>query len=375
MAKKELVIVNDEDGGRTLKVDSGRKSRSEDLVNPLDPETGESTFDDINSRFTMDRPAPRAAGADRDDVDADGNVIISEDEVEELFPKKLKPRDADLDEDEDDEDEEEDEDEDRPVDSAAEDEEEDDEPSPRRKGVRGRIDRERRLRQESDQDVEDLRARVNELQAKIDGQASEAEYTAKQKDLDTQIETVRAELKAAVEAGETDKQLDLQEKLSDLKADKRASTSQYEAAKTARAERKTTVSPIVARKVDQWKRQHPRYNKDAEFAGAANGIDIALSNEGYDPESREYYVELDKRLAKRFPEEYKGRKPEREQRRHPSQNLRGEGGNRKPTKQGNFEIGKDGRVKLSKFDVQTMRMFNLDPDNAADVREYVNNNR
>lgn len=367
MAKKDLVIIDDEAGGITVAPTTITEKK--DDADPLARADGETTFDDLNSRFSMRSPAPRAAGADRDEVDADGNVAITDDDLDTLFPdpKTLgKDRREEPDEDEDEE-----EDEDR-VDS--EEEEPVEEPTLKR-GWKARLEREQRLRRESEDNYKDLKAVVDDLRAKVEGKESETEYEQKQKALNDKIGTKQAELKAAMEAGETDKVLQLQDELDDLKYERRSAKEKFDAAKEAREKRKTTASSIVLRKVEQWKRRHQRYDKDPKFASAANVIDVQLAAEGLDPESDEYYKELDARLAKHFPDEYRGQR-QRTQRQHPSQHQPREvEGRRQPRRSGNFEIGKNGQVKLSKFDVQTMRDFGLDPTDKNDVREYINQNR
>lgn len=366
MAKRDLVIIDDEEGGLTLSPTTVTDKKTD--TDPLARAPGEPVFDDLNSRFSMDRPAPRAAGADRDEVDADGNVEITDDDLDTLFPdpKTLGKNDEEPDE------------EDEPLRADEVLEDEDDEPVAEeptlKRGWKARLAREQRLRREAEENFRDLQADVNDLRAKIEGKESEAEYNQKQQELGSKIAAKQAELKAAMEAGETDKVLSLQDELDDLKYERRAGREKFEAAKEAREKRKTTASPIVLRKVDQWKRRHQRYSTDPEFASAANVIDARLAAEGLDPESDEYYKELDKRLAKHYPDEYRGQR--KETRRHPSQHQPREiDGRRQPRRAGHFEVGKNGQVRLTKFDVQTMRDFGLDPSNKDDVRAYINENR
>lgn len=379
MAKRDLVIVDEEDGGLSLSPSTPKKT--EDRSNPIDADRGEQDFDDLNSRFSMSSPAPRANGSDRDE--APGDVDITDEEMRELFPdpKKLgkKSRDEDADEEDDEDDEEEDTRQDDPVDSEddeRDEEDESDEPSPRKNKFQKRLEREQRLRREDREEIEDLRAEITGLRAKVEGKETENEFNTKQAELGSKIAAKQAELKAAMEAGETDKVISLTDELDDLKYERRSSREKFDAGQKAREERKTTASAIVARRVNQWKRKHPKYGKDSQLTSVINVIDSQLAAEGFDPETDEYYEELDRRAAKHYPKEFKRAKPEREQRRHPSQHSEREqeGARRAPKKVGNFERGRNGQVKLSKFDVQTMREFSLDPTNPEDVREYVRNN-
>ena len=108
---------------------------------------------------------------------------------------------------------------------------------------------------------------------------------------------------------------------------------------------------------------------------------------GFDPETDEYYKELDRRIKKRYPEEYKMERRQRDEdtddeteegetsparRRHPSQQLRR--GNDRGTKDvGGFKV-RGTKVTLSPRQKANMRNFQMDPSNPDDVKEYVISN-
>ena len=378
MEKPNLVIINDEDGGVILSPAKSRKS----VTDPPDPIAGDPTFDDLDSRFNM--PVPSGMGDEDEEEppakgDASEDEEEDEDDLDELFPrdKKGKPKLKGAEEEDEEEEQDEEETEDLPD---TEDEEEDTVRAGR--GIKGRIARERRLREELKADNSDLRDRLAQLEETVNSRASEEKFAASKVALSGKIETKRAELLAAEESGDSAAKVRLIEELSDLKAELRTAEQQHETAVKAAEKKKTTASPIVARKVGQWKRRHPRFNRDAVFGNFAVGVDRQLASENrLDPESDEYYEELDRRIAERYPEEYKGqhqkKTKDRERPQHPSMGHRREGGDKRPPRKasgGEFEIGKDGRVKLTKEHVRIMRTFRLDPENAEDVRIFIRSN-
>jgi hypothetical protein len=63
-------------------------------------------------------------------------------------------------------------------------------------------------------------------------------------------------------------------------------------------EQQPTASPYAL----EWIDEHPAFNDDEEFNAAALGANAKLLKLGFDPETPEFYEELDKRLSKRYPE-------------------------------------------------------------------------
>jgi hypothetical protein len=240
--------------------------------------------------------------------------------------------------------------------------------------MRSRVARERRLREESDANYKDLKSEVDDLRAQLNKTASDEEFNSTKSKLEGEITGIRTDLTAAIEAGDSAKQVELQDKLAEKRGELIAARTLYEGAKTAAEAKKTTSSTIVQRKVQQWVRKHPRFNRDPEFGEIARVIDKQVARDGYDPETDEFYEEVDKRLAKRFPDEYKGQRKEGERRnKPPSQGFRREAGGPKTKQIGNFEV-RGGKIKLTESQVKNMRTFGFDPSNAEDVRDYISNN-
>lgn len=342
MAKKPFDIVEDDD--TTVDLDLKPRKLAGTDADPIDPDTGDSLFDDISPRFRMDEP------------DDDAGVIVRPSDEEDPDEEEDPEEDADTDEDED---------------------EDPDGDEPRKSSVARRIERERRLRQEAEDNFRDVKRRLDEIDARTQAQASDAEFAQVKADIEAKLTDARTKLEKAIEDGDSKAQTQLTETMQDLKVDLRVKTQEHEAAKKVVTERSTTANSVVKRKVGQWLRQHQRFNTDPVFSQFVRAVDKAIAAEGFDPETDEFYEEMDRRISERYPEEYKGRKKGKDdaprRQRPPSANFRREGDGTRP-KRGEFNV-KNGKVKLTARQIQIMRNFQLDPGNPADVREFVQNNR
>lgn len=352
MADKQLTIVEDEDESISLTVAPSAKDKGSDDTNPIDALTGEPMFDDIDPRFGLVEPAEIRkkkdieVGDEPEDDDLDTSDV-QEDEDGEFVEK--------------------------------DEEEEEAEPEDRgSKSMRKRLARERRLREESDANYKDLKDTVNELRDQLNQRANTEAFEATRSKLEGTVKEIRAKLATAIEGGQSEEQADLIEQLADAKAELKKEAALHDGAKKAAEKNTTTASPIVKRKLDQWFRKHPRFNRDPEFADIVRVIDKAVARDHFDPETDEYYREVDKRLRKHYPEEYKnvkadeGDEPQRRNK-PPSQGFRREAPAQRKRTVGGFEVqGKS--IKLSPRQVENMKVFGMDPQNPADVREYVGNN-
>jgi len=65
---------------------------------------------------------------------------------------------------------------------------------------------------------------------------------------------------------------------------------------------KQQQAPKASPHAMEWIEDHPAFNQDEEFHSAALGVNAKLIKMGFDPETPEFYEELDKRLSKRYPE-------------------------------------------------------------------------
>ena len=61
-------------------------------------------------------------------------------------------------------------------------------------------------------------------------------------------------------------------------------------------------------KAKAWAEDNPWFGENEEMTMLAMGLDKKLKQEGFDPRSDEYYTEINKRIRKRFPEEFEEEK-------------------------------------------------------------------
>lgn len=371
---KQPVIEETEDGGVAIEL-TPRKERkfkgSDDA--PVDAETGESVFDDLSPRFNkkLDEAAAKESGAAKEDEEETGDL-----EIQDEGDEQQQAADAD-------ESEETDESEDSDTVDEVDDTDEVEERRPGKKNkFEKRLDRANRLVEETRAESAILRQRLDAQESTAKAQADEAKYNTEKSKLTGDLDKARTEYRAAIEAGDTDAQVAANEKIADAKGDLKVLEVRYGDARLQLEQSKTSGSTLVKTKSDQWIRKHGRYNTDKEFAATARTVDQQVSAAGFNPETDEYYKELDKRMSKFYPKEFKGGRvteviPPR--RKHPASGLRrDEGGaapsTKKKTVGGNFEM-KNGRVMLTPRHIKTMRDFNMDPTNPNDVRDFVEQNR
>ena len=369
---KAPVIEETEDGGMAIELTprETRKFKGSD-ADPVDAATGESVFDDLSPRFNkkLDEAAAKARVSTSDDEET-GDEELPQDEVDEELPVEDEDE-VQADEETDDTDE---------VDDV-------DEVEERQAGKKNkfekRLDRANRLVDETRAESAALRARLDQQEANNRAQADEAKYSNEKTKLEADLTTARAEYRKAIEDGNTDAQVDANDKVADIKGDLKVLDIRHNEAKIAveAAKKQTGAGPIVKLKSDQWIRKHARFNTDKEFAATARAVDQQVLAAGHNPETDAYYKEIDKRMAKFYPKEFKVQGKSAEtvpvRRKHPASGMRREeGGGQAPKvgKTGPFKM-KGNRVMLSAQNIKTMRDFNMDPTNPNDVRDFVEQNR
>jgi hypothetical protein len=374
MPKQHKTAILEEMDDDSIEIDLSNSKPSRKFggndADPTDAETGEELFADITPRLR------------------DVRATEPEEEEEEEEEDEREEDEDDLESFADDEDEETDDLDNEEVDSDAEaDRKRGKKPGKKISSWQRRLQRERRLTEEERENNRELRARLDKIEATVKTTANTETYNREKADLEAKIATANEQLEAAIEDGDTKAQAKINGELIDLKVDLRAKASAHaqavEAAKTVTST--TDDSTIIVRKVKQWQRKHPRFQRDIEFQGFVRGADKAVAAAGFDPETDEYYKELDRRIKKRYPEEYKMERRQRDEdtdeteeetpaprRRHPSQQLRR--GNDRGTKDvGGFKV-RGTKVTLSARQKANMRNFQMDPSNPDDVKEYVLNN-
>jgi hypothetical protein len=167
-----------------------------------------------------------------------------------------------------------------------------------------------RLAQQLLQEKQQLEGRLKQLDS---GYLNE--YGAR---IEAQISTARRAYKDAYEAGDTDKMIEAQEALARASTDKQ----RYDLAKSRANERVQTTAvqqeqyvapqpqrvaqqPQVDPKAQSWAEKNDWFGQDEVMTYAAFGVHRKLvEEEGFDPQSDEYYSEIDRRMRTEFPHKF-----------------------------------------------------------------------
>lgn len=156
--------------------------------------------------------------------------------------------------------------------------------------------------------------------------------------LDTQQATLKAIIRKAREEGDIDTETEANQRLTDLMMEQRQVSSwlqtqgqqvqayqqpqnyQQQVQQQYQAQpQRPTPSP----QAEEWAERNPWFGQDRVLTYAAWGIhETLVSQEGIDPNSDEYYTELDRRLHEEFPNKFQNRssaqQPSRQQRSAPA---------------------------------------------------------
>jgi len=138
----------------------------------------------------------------------------------------------------------------------------------------------------------------------------------------TQVVALKQIIRKAREEGDIDTETEAQQRLTTLTMEQNqitAATQQREqqvqqwnyqqqvAAQQAAQQPQVQVQQEVDPRVEDWAERNPWYGRDTAMTHAAWGIHRQLiQSEGFDPNSNEYYDELDNRLKQTFPQKLGG---------------------------------------------------------------------
>ena len=131
----------------------------------------------------------------------------------------------------------------------------------------------------------------------------------------SQLNSAKKLLKEAHESGDVDKIVDAQEALSNLSLEKtKLARAQKEVAEQPQQPQQPVAQPQqpVAQptaqpdpKAQSWAEKNDWFGNDEVMTYAAFGVHRRLiEDEGFDPQSDEYYAEIDKRMASEFPHKF-----------------------------------------------------------------------
>jgi len=155
------------------------------------------------------------------------------------------------------------------------------------------------LAQKQAQESADLKARLVKLESQSQQNVN--------KDFQAQYEQTKQALHTAVEEGDTKAQVEFSEQLADMRARIRVADLQKQQAqqlqqpRTQQPVQQTTPAPDKAM---SWWKENDWFNAKGfeKETAMARAIDVQLDLEGFDKNSSDYYINLNSRLQKIYPE-------------------------------------------------------------------------
>jgi len=182
-----------------------------------------------------------------------------------------------------------------------------------------RIDRLTKLRREAERREQDalkyaeaVKKEAEELKARMKSldQGYVQEYSGR---VESELAAAKNQLRQAMSIGDTDAAVEAQERLASLTLAKeraRQAQSRFDQESEAPAPQAAPQEAPQQRrpdpKAEDWAERNEWFGKDQTMTYAAFGIHKELvETEGFDPNSDQYYTELDKRIAEEFPHKLK----------------------------------------------------------------------
>jgi hypothetical protein len=249
----------------------------------------------------------------------------------------------------------------------------------KRSSFQERLDRETQLRRETEERARRIEADNAELRARFDLQDRRQEWDRADATADSEINTLREQRRAAIEAGETGKVDELDDKLMDLKVAKRDRANQRAAAEAAVKKAKEepgVVKPTNNPKAQAWIDAHPAYKDDPLFRSAAQAADRLLYNAGMNANSDDYFREMSRIMAQTPGGAFRDKLDQRY--------LRGPRGGKPPVRGGGSDGVRSGangivregsktKVVITREERNMMASMGLDVTNPAVLREFARN--
>ena len=200
-------------------------------------------------------------------------------------------------------------------------------------GVQKRIAKLTRKMREAERQKEEAVAyadAVNKQKAELEGRLSSLDksYTS---EFETRVKTnmaaARQALKTAIESQDVDGQIAAQEQISNLTMDAARLNAMKVAAESKPKEvnvtpQQTKQSAQTDPMAEAWASDNPWFGNDSAMTYTAFDIHKQLvEKEGFDPKSREYYAEVDKRIRVEFPHKFDKIEDNTTERAKPVQNV------------------------------------------------------
>ena len=128
----------------------------------------------------------------------------------------------------------------------------------------------------------------------------------------TNMEAARSALRTAIEAQDVDAQVKAQEQIATLTADaarlaslKTLKDEQPKSKEVNVTPQRTGRAAQIDPKADAWASENPWFGNDSAMTYTAFDVHkVLVEKEGFDPQSDEYYAEIDKRMRLEFPHKF-----------------------------------------------------------------------
>ena len=160
-------------------------------------------------------------------------------------------------------------------------------------------------------EVEGLLLKERAARAELERQLLQGHTSTKESfktTLEGQIKSLTSQMASAMTNGDSNLVVQLQDDLINAKLElatlNRDLAANHQEIKKAESVAANTPAPQnkVPERAMEWIAEHPEFKTDELFYNATIVTNNQLLREGWDPESDEFYAEIDKRLGKRFPE-------------------------------------------------------------------------
>ena len=183
----------------------------------------------------------------------------------------------------------------------------------------GRLRETQRREEAAVESARNVQNRANELEQRF--QRSDAERLVEAKGrIDTQMVALKQIIKKAREEYDIDTETEAQQRLTSMLMDQQrvAEATHYRQQSMAQApaqntyqqklpqQQYTAAQPAVDPQAEEWAERNAWFGTNTVMTGAVRGIHLDLvQKEGFDPQSEEYYDEIDRRMRSIFPKELK----------------------------------------------------------------------
>jgi hypothetical protein len=135
--------------------------------------------------------------------------------------------------------------------------------------------------------------------------------------VDAQREAVKDKLKKAIESQDSEKIMEANDELTKLAVEKEKARIRLQQKDDEKKQVEQTVQQPVEQvpqaqpspKAQDWVTKNSWFGQDKAMTNAAFGIHEDLVQKGFDPESDEYYTEVDKQIRGYFPNKFADEKP------------------------------------------------------------------